>query len=95
MRSSPVFARLEDTLTELDRAIASFTCDVAPLSESISFVGLETNLLNIQSVIAKALKANREVRRTICEQLQSEILSDYISKRRPRRAAYRLVSDGG
>jgi hypothetical protein len=95
MHSSPIFTVLEWTLVELDRAISSFTCDVAPLRESLSFVGLELTLLNIQSVIAKVLEANRDVRKTISDQLHSEITTDYDSKRRSRRSTYRLVSDGG
>ena len=95
MQSSPAFTILEGTLIELDRVVADFMCDVAPLSESLRFVGLEKNLLNIQSVIAKVSEVTREVQSAISEQLQSEIKADYTSRRRARRSAYRLVSDGG
>jgi hypothetical protein len=95
MKSSPIFTSLEETLIELEHALADFMCDIAPLRESLSFVGLDFNMLNIQSVIAKVSEVTREVRSTIGEQLQSEITTDYTSRRRVRRAAYRLVSDGG
>jgi hypothetical protein len=95
MQSTPVFTALEGTLTELDRAMADFTCDIAPLRESLCFVGLELNLLIIQSAITKALEANRKVREIINEQLQSEIMIDHASRRHARRSSYRLMSNGG
>ena len=93
MKSSPVFTILERTLIELEHAIADFICDIAPLSESLKFVGLESNLLNVQSIVTRVLEADRAVRSTIGEHMHSEITIASPSRRCG--AGYRLVSDGG
>jgi hypothetical protein len=72
MKSSRVFSTLEATLLQLEHAIADFLCHAAPLRETLSFVGLETTLLNVNSAISKALDAKRAVQSAIGDQLETE-----------------------
>jgi hypothetical protein len=72
MKSSRVFSTLEATLLQLEHAIADFLCHAAPLSETLSFVGLETTLLNVNSAISRALEAERAVQSAINGQLETE-----------------------
>ena len=72
MKSSRVFSTLEATLLQLEHAIADFLCHAAPLSETLSFVGLEATLLNVNSAISKTLEADRAVQSVINDQLETE-----------------------
>ena len=54
-RVRKIFAALEGALIELEHALADFMCDIAPLRNQLNFVGLETNLLNIQLVCFQSI----------------------------------------
>jgi len=91
MKSSRVFSALEATLIELEHAIAGFMSEAAPLSESLSFVGLERTLLNITSAVTKVLAVDREVQDLIRKMSETTVSS--TSKHSTRAFAHLASSD--
>ena len=72
MKSSPTFKLLEVTLIELEYALADFRGSTECLGETLGFVGLELNLVNLRSVTRRVLEAERAVQTIIHGQLESE-----------------------
>jgi hypothetical protein len=73
MNSPPVFRLLELSFIELEYAVADLRLSTASLSESLNFVGLEGDIVNITAVAKRVLEAERAVQSYIVDQLNPEI----------------------
>jgi hypothetical protein len=59
MKSPPVFKLLELALIELEYVLADFRVRTTSLSESLHFVGLESDLISLTAVTRRVLEAER------------------------------------